>query len=252
MLKRPKLRVRVSPCVNTDPPLPGTFLHNIMYSASGVKRPYRPRVYRHQNVGDYLKMLERNYDYWGVPYKKPDITEIPIPKKQDIKIPEPDIDFNDKIYTRLTVLKSGIVRIKIIPHLLILWESYYSKGKRPPFKNIVAAYKAVGFSEEFLTKMNEKKKKNIIYCKKLDKIIDLIFDKKAAPKKKLIKKVIEKKAEPVDATEDLIENEEKDEKDEKDENDDDGPEEDEAIVVDDDDDEVEKVGEFDEEYVDDD
>ena len=68
---------------------------------------------------------------------------------------------------------------------------YYSKGKSPSCKTMLAVCKAVGYSEAFLNRMNENRKKRQIFAKKLEKIIDKIFDKTtASKKKKVIKKVI--------------------------------------------------------------
>ena len=141
---------------------------------------------------------------------------------------------------KLTILKSGKVKVKLIPNFLVLWNTYYSKGKIPPFKSVMAAYKALGFSEEFIEKINKRKQTRVAFFKKLEKIIERIFDKKSVPKKKPIKKPIEDKPES-----DEIENDVDD-----DDEDDDGPEEDEAIMVDDED--CEEVEEFVDDFIDDD
>jgi|TARA_B100002019_G_scaffold292847_1_gene317409 hypothetical protein len=192
-----------------------------------------------QNADDYLKLLKKNYEYWNVPFKSPDVIESKPPNTLENN-QEPDLEFVDKIYVKLTILKSGKVKVKLIPNFLVLWNTYYSKGKIPPFKSVMAAYKALGFSEEFIEKINKRKETRVAFFKKLEKIIERIFDKKSVPKKKSIKKPIEDKPES-----DEIENDVDD-----DDEDDDGPEEDEAIMVDDED--CEEVEEFVDDFIDDD
>jgi hypothetical protein len=105
----------------------------------------------------------------------------------------------------------------------------------------MAAYKAVGFSEEFIEKINKRKITRVAFFKKIEKIIERIFDKKSVPKKKTVKKQIEEKPESDEIEDDNVDD---------DNEDDDGPEEDEAIMVDDED--CEEVEEFVDDFIDDD
>lgn len=243
MLKRPTQRVHVSPCIHTEP-VPGTFLHKIIRPDTRIQRPENSKSFARQNADDYIKLLKRNYEYWGVPFKCPDVIESkpPITNK---KIAEPTLEFVDKVQVKLTILKSGKIKLKLIPNFLVLWNTYYSKGKVPPFKSVMAAYKALGFSEQFIEKINERKTKRVIFFKKLEKIIEKLFDKKSVPRKKPVKKLIEKKPEPEEVEIEVIDDDNNNDED-RDDDDDDGPEEDEAIVV-----EEEEDGEEVEEFVDD-
>jgi hypothetical protein len=240
MLKRPTQRVHVSPCIHTEP-VSGTFLHKIIRPDTRIQRPENSKSFARQNADDYIKLLKRNYEYWGVPFKCPDVVESkpPITNK---KIAEPTLEFVDKVQVKLTILKSGKIKLKLIPNFLVLWNTYYSKGKVPPFKSVMAAYKALGFSEQFIEKINERKTKRVIFFKKLEKIIEKLFDKKSVPRKKLTKKSNEKKPEP---ELEEVEIEVVDNDNDNDDDDDDGPEEDEAIMVE------EEDGEEVEEFVDD-
>jgi len=64
-----------SPCKLT----PGSFLYNIVYGNT-TKVPETNPFYV-QNKKDYLESLERNCREMGIPFKKPNVEEIPIPKK---------------------------------------------------------------------------------------------------------------------------------------------------------------------------
>lgn len=190
MLKRPTKRVHPSPCINPGPLIPGTLLHSIMNPSHEIQRPPQRSAFAFQNCEIYKKLLKRNYESLNIPYKEPNVFEVGM-KSANENVEECHIDFLDKVYVKLNVLKSGIVRVKLVTNFCSLWEMYYSKGKSPPFKTMLAACKAVGYSEAFLNRMNENRKKRQIFAKKLEKIIDKIFDKTtASKKKKVIKKVV--------------------------------------------------------------
>lgn len=105
-----------------------------------------------------------------------------------------------------------------------MWEKY-GQGARPSHKFLVSVYKSMGYSQEFIDKMNKSHERKKILKTKYEKIVNNIFEKPT--KKKLIP---QKKKKP---DEDEIVEEDDDEE-EKDDNE---PEEDEAIVVDEDEDE---------------
>ena len=216
--------------------VPGSFLYNIVYGNT-TKVPETKPFYV-QNKKDYLESLERNCREMGIPFKKPNVEEIPIPKKINSYV-EQHIDNLDQIVVHLNVLKSGKIRVKVIPHMAVLNEKYYSKYKIPPIKSIISALKALGYSQEFMDSMMEKYKKRNALIEKKWKILEKIFDAPSTAsrnKKKKADKKAEAEAEAVEAVEaaetEVVEDE--------DPEDDDEPEEDEAIVVDDegDDDEV--------------
>ena len=88
----------------------------------------------------------------------------------------------------------------------------------------------MGYSQEFIDKMNKSHERKKILAIKYEKIVNNIFEK---PTKKKV--IPQKKKKPIEEHEIVEEDEE-----EKDDNE---PEEDEAIVVDEDDDEEECVDE---------
>jgi hypothetical protein len=225
-----------SPCKLT----PGSFLYNIVYGNT-TKVPETKPFYV-QNKKDYLESLERNCREMGIPFKKPNVEEIPIPKKINSYV-EQHIDNLDQIVVHLNVLKSGKIRIKVIPHMAVLNEKYYSKYKIPPIKSITSALKALGYSQEFMDSMMEKYKKRNALIEKKWKILEKSFDAPSTAsrnkKKKADKKAEAAEAEAAEAAAAEATEAEAGVEDE-DPEDDDEPEEDEAIVVDDegDDDEV--------------
>jgi len=216
-----------SPCKLT----PGSFLYNTVYGNT-TKVPETKPFYV-QNKKDYLESLERNCREMGIPFKKPNVEEIPIPKKINSYV-EQHIDNLDQIVVHLNVLKSGKIRIKVIPHMAVLNEKYYSKYKIPPIKSIISALKALGYSQEFMDSMMEKYKKRNELIERKWKILEKSFDAPSTAsrnKKKKADKKAEAEAEAAEAAaaEAGVEDE--------DPEDDDEPEEDEAIVVDEDDEE---------------
>ena len=216
-----------SPCKLT----PGSFLYNIVYGNT-TKVPETKPFYV-QNKKDYLESLERNCREIGIPFKKPNVEEIQIPKKMDSYV-EQHIDNLDQIVVHLNVLKSGKIRIKVIPHMAVLNEKYYSKYKIPPIKSITSALKALGYSQEFMDSMMEKYKKRNELIERKWKILKKRFDAPSTASRNKKKKA-DKKAEAEAEAETEVVVEDEDPEEEK--KDDDEPEEDEAIVVDEDDEE---------------
>ncbi len=221
-MKRPQLRVRVpSSTTPLTRPIEGV-VYDIL-KQSTVTRPVKNEVFACQNADVYVKLLKRNYEYYGVPFKKPNVVESSLTPKYIHKDVEKHIENPDQIRVVLNVLKSGKVRVKIFPQVAQLWETYYSKNKKPLFKSIVAAYKSIGYSENFIQNMQENYKKRQLFKKKCEKILENIFDKSVTSRKKIVKpKIVEKKEE-----DDIEEEEEEEELEEE-------PEEDEAIVEEDD------------------
>jgi hypothetical protein len=222
-----------SPCKLT----PGSFLYNIVYGNTNKVPETKP--FYVQNKKDYLESLERNCREIGIPFKKPNVEEIPIPKKINSYV-EQHIDNLDQIVVHLNVLKSGKIRIKVIPHMAALNEKYYSKYKIPPIKSITSALKALGYSQEFMDSMMEKYKKRNELIERKWKILEKSFDAPSTAsrnkKKKADKKAEAAEAEAAEAAAAEATEAEAGVEDE-DPEDDDEPEEDEAIVVDEDDEE---------------
>ena len=214
--------------------VPGSFLYNIVYGNT-TKVPETKPFYV-QNKKDYLESLERNCREMGIPFKKPNVEEIPIPKKINSYV-EQHIDNLDQIVVHLNVLKSGKIRVKVIPHMAVLNEKYYSKYKIPPIKSITSALKALGYSQEFMDSMMEKYKKRNALIEKKWKILEKSFDAPSTASRNKKKKADKKAEAEAEAETEVVEDEDPEEE----KKDDDEPEEDEAIVVDDEGDEEEVV-----------
>jgi len=222
-----------SPCKLT----PGSFLYNIVHGNTNKVPETKP--FYVQNKKDYLESLERNCREMGIPFKKPNVEEIPIPKKIDSYV-EQHIDNLDQIVVHLNVLKSGKIRIKVIPHMAILNENYYSKSIIPPIKSVLSALKSHEYSNEFIQSVKDKYKKRNELIERKWKILEKSFDapstasrnkKKKADKKAEAAEAEAAEAAAAEATEAEVGVEDEDPED------DDEPEEDEAIVVDEDDEE---------------
>jgi len=214
--------------------IPGSFLYNILYGKNDNTIEKKP--FYVQNKKDYLESLERNCKEMGIPFKKPYVEEMPPYEKVDDSI-ETHIEYLDQIVVHLNVLKSGKVRVKVLPQMAVLNEKYYSKYKPPPIKSITSALKAIGYSQEFMDSMMEKYKKRNELIEKKWKILEKRFDAPSTASRNKKKKA-DKKAEAAEAAE-AVEAEVgvEDEDPEEEKKDDDEPEEDEAIVVDEDDEE---------------
>ena len=184
------------------------------------------KVFSVQNSELYLKLIKRNYEYYELEFKKPEVVEliyIPPP----VKVIERHFEYPDNVVVKLNVLKSGKVRIKLFSHVAQLWEKYNSKGKIPPHKMLVSAYKSMGYSEAFINKMNKSFERKKVLKIKYEKMIQNIFERPSTKKKAPAKKK-KKEEEPEEKPDDTVEEEHDD--------DDVTPEEDEAIEVDNDDD----------------
>ena len=232
MLKRPARRFHPPTTPNVSRPTSGVLANIIQGFKTEPTRPQKQEKFAIQASNVYVRLLEKNYAYYGVPFKSPDIIELQPPKRRAVQ-DDPELGFVDKVYLKLIILKSGKVRVKLIPHFLELWNNYYSKGRKPPIKLVIAAYKAIGFSNQFLQKINTNQKKRIEFAKKIEKIIEKIFDKTTTTKRKPAKPKVKEKVEEVETIDTLLD-------DNDDDDDDDGPEEDEGILPEEEEDDAEE------------
>ena len=198
MFKRPSQRVRCSPLIPVDRPKEGTFLYDIIISKPiEVFKFVKGPIYK---MDDYVKALKQNHQNLGIPYVEPILPEptpLPIPQRID----EPELEFGDRIQVTLRVLKNGIVRVKVNGAIATMYEKYYRHGKLAPIKTILQAYKAHGFSKEFLEKIKNNHERKLRYAKKVPGILEKIFDKQP------VKKVKKKKEEKVEEEEEIVEDE---------------------------------------------
>src|SRR6056300_1393654 len=216
MYKRPLPRARNTQRTHHSVKIPeGTLLH-------GLLNPSPPKVYKYvpapvYEKEAYLTALEKHYKQCGIPFKDPQLPDSakivgPEPTK------EPELVFPDQVYLKMRILKSGIVRIKLDASIATLHEKYYKKALRPPMKSIIQAYKSMGFSLQFIEKIKKRFEWKVKEQKRIEKVVDKIFNKE--PLKKLKKK--KKEVDEEEIVEDPLE-----EDDEKD----DAPEEDEGLDV---------------------
>jgi hypothetical protein len=219
MYKRPPLRVREEPRPSGRP-RPGTFLDRIVNPPPSV--PYVRKKYPVYQKEVYLALLKRNCKELGLEYKEPDIPDYVPPQRSKPPI-EPQLTFSDKVYMKVRILKSGVIRIKLDASFANLYEKYYSKQKQPSMKSVIQAYKSMGFSPDFLEKIKTRYSKFAGHRKKVEKMIDEIFNKEPTKKPKKKK-------------EEVIEEEEEEEDEEEDQDDDPGEDGEMDVEVDNDDD----------------
>jgi len=222
MFKKPSIRKKI----NLDTTSRREITRGVVYD---ILHPPKPPViekekrFYYQNSELYIKLLKRNYEYYKIPFKKPEVSDPPIKNKKLHQV-ENHIGYPDEVVVKLNILKSGIVRVKVLTSMVTLWEKYYSKSKTPPPKSVISTYKHMGYSETFVKNLQKQFERKKEMKMKIEKLIEQIFEK--ASKKKV--RVVPKKEDNTPQDE-LGEPPEDDE----DEDDDDvRPEEDEAIVED--------------------
>jgi hypothetical protein len=137
----------------------------------------------------------------GIPVVDPELPIYTPPSPCDIS-DEPELPFLDRVYVNFRILKSGIVRIKIVPNFLIIYEQYYKRNARPPLKLVLQAYKARGFSNAFIEKVKQNEQKRLLFVKKIPTILAKIFDKEPVKKVKREKPPIEEDEPPKPQTAD--------------------------------------------------
>ena len=192
MYKLPSQRVKIDHDGRCHAPArEGTFLYNLL-NPPPTKFPVKVKqpVY-HQDY--YLKLLKASDERMGLKYVDPGLP-IVIPVVYPDPPQEPDLPYSDHIRVTLKILKSGIVRVKVYPSIAILHERYWSKCIVPPLKPVIQAFKAYGFSDEFIKNIEKSQKKADLFKQKVGKIIEKIFDKepvKKIKKKKKVEEVIE-------------------------------------------------------------
>jgi hypothetical protein len=209
MYKRPSQRVKCPPPIKGDKPREGTFLYDIINTKPTTVYEYKKAPVYDKHI--YLRFLEKNNKQLGIPYKEPELPDA-APYEQPKPSDEPELEFGDRVQVVLKVLKSGIVRVKVNGAIATMYEKYYKQGKQPPIKTIIQAYKAHGFSKEFLEKIKKNHEKKMTFAKKVPNILEKIFDKEPVKKQKK-----EKKKEPVEEIENDAPEEEEEEDDVPDE-----------------------------------
>ena len=223
MYKRPSQRVKIDHDGQRHAPArEGSFLYKLL-NPPPTKFPLKIKepVY-HQD--DYLKLLKSSNERMGLKYVDPELP-IVIPVVYPDPPQEPDLPYSDHVRVTLKILKSGIVRVKLYPSIAILHEKYWSKCIVPPLKPVIQAFKAYGFSDEFIKNVEKSQKKAELFKQKVGGILAKIFDKepvKKVKKKKKQEEIIEEDVPPVP----------------------DEPEEEETLDVEPDEDEVEEEEEY--------
>ena len=188
MYKRPSRCVRNLGYEHRPAPV-DSFLYKLM-NPSPIEYPVKVlRPIYQQDL--YLRLFKENQKVMGITYVDQQLpilppTVYPEPRK------EPELTYGDSVQVVLRVLKNGIVRVKVNGAIADMYAKYYGPGvdhsKVAPFKAVLQAYKAHGFSKEFLdriTKNNDKRKAIQI---RIDKVFTTIFDKEPVKKAKKEKK----------------------------------------------------------------
>lgn len=245
LLKRPPLRSKVG--TFSCKLVPGDPLYDRIHSCIGDEcvAPRRPddrmRVVRPvYNQEDYLRLLKRNYNFYGLQMKDlklPPMTTYVKPYVQE----EPDIQFYDRVYLMTQILKNGRVKIKLNAGMADLYEKYFKYNQHPPQKSIIKVYRSLGFSETLIKKIERSYKRIPSRLVAFQSCIDKIFNKPSVSKPK--KKKVEPLPDMTDEPDELI----KDEVVEEDIDEDDDPGEDGEMDV-----EVEVEEEVEEEFIDND
>jgi hypothetical protein len=161
----------------------------------------------------YLQALKKNNEDMGIPYIEPDLLEA-TPCVSPPPSNEPVIQYGDRVEVKLRILKSGIVRVKVIAAIADVYDKYYRHAKLPPLKVIIQAYRSHGFSEGFIEKIKKSQEKKMAFAKKVPEILTKIFDKepvKKIKKKKLDEKKVEEEIDEVpeeEVDEDVVPDEE--------------------------------------------
>ena len=183
LYKQPPYRVRIPRVDYVGEPHEGSFLYNIIKNNGCGGRPILPiRPVYHQDA--YLKLLEKNQESLGLPYINPNLpvlTYRPPPPRPT----EPELDVPDRVYLRMRILKNGAVRVKLNAMIWDLYEKYYKHAKHPPFKSIMNAYKAHGFSKQYLERIKRNSDATFEFSKKVPGIIKNIFEREPVKKKKV-------------------------------------------------------------------
>jgi len=193
--KRPSSRVRPTLYGKVGKLDENSFLGQILKKTPTDYVPVPKRPVYHQDA--YLKMLEKHYKDMGISYVDPGLPVV-VPIVKPPKQEEPELDVPDRVYLKLRVLKNGVVRIKLNCAIWDLHNKYYKNLKRPPFKSVLQAYKAHGFSKEYLEKLKRNQEKHARLTIHIDKVFAKIFDKETVKKPKK-----EKKKEPVEEVIDI-------------------------------------------------
>ena len=227
MFKRPSIRVR-EPCTTiSDRPKEGTFLYSIIRPQKCP--PYEKELVYMQNYDNYIDNLRKSYEESGVEFKMPQ-NVLPLPKTEPpSKKKGVCINFIEDVVVKLNVLKCGKVRVKLLTQMATLHEKYFSKNKLPPVKTLLAALKAVGYDEEYVSGLVSKIENNKNAMNARYKKLELVFNKPSSLSKK-------KKKEPEPEPEPEAEDEPEEEPDDEENEDDDAAPEEEAIAGDDEDD----------------
>lgn len=181
MYKRPPIRTNEFRGNKSTRPVPGDFIYNIIHPLpTEIPTRIRKPVYNQDN---YLTLLEKNYVENNLVFKKPNLPDYTVVPTLS-KTPEPYIYDIDRVYMKLKILKSGIIRVKLNTSFTSLYEKYYSQNKIPSMKTLVQAYKSFDFSDEFINVIKKRYEKRVAFSKKISNIIDDVFNKEKPKKRK--------------------------------------------------------------------
>lgn len=202
MHKRPALRPRQPPIVNNERVRiePGTFLYDLLKFEPTQGYKYVPTpIY---NKAAYLSLMKINCKKMGIPYEEPKNIPDSIVVETPPVVKEKTIDAWDRVYINLKILKNGTIRVKLNAQFYEMYEKYTMKNKRTPIKPILQAYKSMGFSDDFLKNLLKKYDEKVRFGKKIEKVLDTIFNKEPVKKPKKKKEEVIEEPEQEDERDD--------------------------------------------------
>ena len=127
---------------SNEPPNEGTFLHRILNPPPTDIYKFKKQRVLYQDT--YLRALERNNEEMGIPFVEPTFPPyIPSPVK-DVVV-EPELSFVDRIYLNFKILKSGVIRIKIVPHFFGFIRTVLQAGCDTPTETRHSSLQGEGF-----------------------------------------------------------------------------------------------------------
>lgn len=143
-------------------------------------------VYRHK---DYVDALERDYLSKGLEFDRAKFEFDDLEDPVTVRKP-PEREFPDPKHVPVTVVVMKNNKVKVACHTAWtnLWERYYDKGRAPPLRAIVQAYKAIGCDDDFLKKVIKSHDAKVRDGKILAKHIQKVFKMQEKKKKVVTKK----------------------------------------------------------------
>lgn len=143
-------------------------------------------VYRHK---DYVDALERDYLSLGLEFDRSKFEFEGLEDRVTVEKPTARVFPDPKhVPVTLAVMKNNKIKVTCHTAWTSLWERYYDKGRAPPLRAIVQAYKAVGCDDDFLKNLikshDAKVRDAKLFAKHIQKVFKMQEKKKGKPTKR--------------------------------------------------------------------